>query len=254
MAKIIAGVYKLSFNGSNRIYIGSSYTLIRRRGQLFSEFDKNKFHIQEALELYIKSNYFIFDVLEYIHTDGRSKSEVKKELYEREQYYMDINTGYLLNKSKYALPMRDKSLRKNLKKVYQYNFDGVFIAEYKNSMEAEIATSEDSSSIRRCCSGQRFRTGNSMWSYERHDKIYPYTNPMSKTIIQLTMSGDFVKKYIDIKTACIETGFNIRKNKLQGDVFRGFIWVYDYVYYRFLETGFLEYNRHLKKETLNKII
>jgi group I intron endonuclease len=62
------------------------------------------------------------------------------------------------------------------KKVYQYNLDGDFIAEYSSMSEAARANgADDPKHISQCCNNERRSAIGFRWSFERVDKL-PYDN------------------------------------------------------------------------------
>lgn len=55
---------------------------------------------------------------------------------------------------------------KTHRKVYQYDLEGNFIAEFKNALEAGKSIGKDNSSIVRCCNKQQKTAHKFIWRYE----------------------------------------------------------------------------------------
>lgn len=107
------GVYKIINLVNNKIYVGSSIDLYKRKSSHFSAL-RNNFHCNKYLQSsYNKygENNFIFDVIEYI--------DDKDKLLDREQYWLDTlnpcdnNIGYNM------LPTAGNSLGFKFPKEYK---------------------------------------------------------------------------------------------------------------------------------------
>lgn len=82
--KINPGIYKITNTNNEKIYIGSTIYLNRRKSAHFRDLEKNKhssIHLQRAWNKYSGLG-FIFEVLESCQDD-------KKIIIEREQHYLD---------------------------------------------------------------------------------------------------------------------------------------------------------------------
>lgn len=76
-----SGIYKLSFVGSEKFYIGSAVALNKRKANHLSDL-RNKKHCNIILQrMYNKYGDFVFNVLEYCDPN---------KLVETEQYYIDL--------------------------------------------------------------------------------------------------------------------------------------------------------------------
>jgi hypothetical protein len=96
------------------------------------------------------------------------------------------------------------ALRKNSKKVYQYDLDGNFIKEWVNAKEASEKTGALYANIIHCCKGLKKRHGNFMWSYIKYKKVSPYT--VKKRIINVTKNNTFILKRKKVLITNLETG------------------------------------------------
>lgn len=79
------GIYKITFNGTNKCYIGSSFDIATRKTTHLNYFKNNNHHsvkLQNAFNKYGINN-LIFEVIEEYFDVTRN------ELFEREQFYID---------------------------------------------------------------------------------------------------------------------------------------------------------------------
>lgn len=86
----MTGIYKITFIGTERVYIGSSFKLKTRRSTHLTELRANRHHsikLQNAYNKYGEDN-FIFEVLEELDNLTRD------ELFQREQYYMENYSSF----------------------------------------------------------------------------------------------------------------------------------------------------------------
>lgn len=83
----MTGIYKITFIGTEKVYVGSSINLNTRRSTHLTELRANRHHsvkLQNAYNKYGEDN-FIFEILEQT-SDGLTRDE----LLAREQYYIDL--------------------------------------------------------------------------------------------------------------------------------------------------------------------
>lgn len=185
MAKI--GIYKIKCKINNKIYIGSTINLVRRKCNHFTKLDNkihHNIHLQRSYEKHGKNN-FEFIILEECSKDM---------LILKEQYYIDTykpeynilkiagsSLGRKLskehkNKIKISLKAINfkpsirgilESNKLNQKKVYQYTTDKIFIREYDSISEAGRISNLGSSRISRCCNGKLYKSGNFIWTFNK---------------------------------------------------------------------------------------
>jgi group I intron endonuclease len=88
MYKIISGIYLIINNVNNKIYVGSSVNINKRKNRHYSELKnglhKNK-HLQNAWNLYGEEN-FTFNIIQY--------NINKSDLIKLEQHYIDKYNSY----------------------------------------------------------------------------------------------------------------------------------------------------------------
>ena len=117
--------------------------------------------------------------------------------------------------------------------VIQLTLFGDFVNEYKSSDEVEAILGIDSSSVRRCCTGNQLSAGGFQWvEKEKYNpsNTYVYIDPSLVPVVQLSPDGTFIAEYQSIIDAHKATGVgesDIRR--CCASDFRtagGFIWIY----------------------------
>lgn len=167
-----------------------------------------------------------------------------------EQYYIN---KYKSNNSKYGYNISSGgigtdtgiyNLPSKSVPVYQYNLDGIFIAEYPSIMEAERQTGINNASICSCCKGMHSYAKDFIWSYEKYDKIdgidkklfrYETTyKKQEKPVYQYDLNGIFIASYKSLSHASKVTGINFKyisacclgSNGRKSA--KGYMWFYEY--------------------------
>jgi hypothetical protein len=133
-----------------------------------------------------------------------------------------LNTGSLVNKAPGGHNWKDSI------KVYQYDLDGNFIAEWKDPKTVESILNISHGSIYKSCrlfykaGGYQFRTF-------KVQKIDPYINKQKKPIYKFSKLGVFIKAYESVIEAAKEInvtperlGQAAKKNKSC----KGFLWAF----------------------------
>lgn len=85
--------------------------------------------------------------------------------------------------------------------VYQYDFNGVFVKEYKNIYIASKELDIPYSSILNCIQGRNNSAGGYMWSIQYQEKIDKYKVKQSQCIDKYDYEGNFIARYDSIKSA-----------------------------------------------------
>ena len=128
-------------------------------------------------------------------------------------------------------------IKKQEKKVYQYNLDGLFIMQYKSLTEASQATKVDYRDISDCCiNSNRKQAGGYIWSYSYSDQVAPYCRHTGrKKIYQYSKQGVLINVYNGYKE--VVDKYNIKQSELyracrktRNDDYKilaGYIWSYD---------------------------
>lgn len=187
MEEKISCIYKIKNKINDCFYIGSTSDFKNRKRKHFNDLKNNKHsnrHLQNAYNLYGKDNFEII-IIEHIQDNSI--------LIEREQYWIDkydaINSGYNLapNAGSTLGAKWSEESRANISKNRKGRYSGIKNPMYgingANSPVAKkiqcIETEEifecmldiernlhiDSSSVCKCCRGQRKTAGGYHWKY-----------------------------------------------------------------------------------------
>lgn len=245
--KIFSGIYEYSFKENGKKYIGSSINLFNRSKSHLSALDLGT-HInkdfQQAFNKYGLIN-LKYSILEYVENSDFLNGKISKKLFQEklfdiEQKYLDSNYAQeyiknskdlrffekLYNKSVLAKYTYSEKCIKN--EVYKYDLQGNYLESFLNSVIAGICCNIDSSSIRRVCNGERFSSGNFLWSYEKMLNVEKYKTKLTKNINQYDKDKNLICSYNSIKEAKIATNIDIRKEKKSKCILQGgYYWLFD---------------------------
>lgn len=238
------GVYKIWHNmWPRRVYIGSAGS-IRKTGTRTQGFLlrwnihlsdlKTNTHPSRKLQEIVNEcgiSGIRFCILEIL-------PPIKKILYEREQYWMDIykaasigcNTHPLAN-SPIGRPINKEEDRYS-KSVVQYDKNGNFIKEFISARKANRETGILYKIISRTCLGQVIAAGGYVWRFKGDSfnkfRTIPMIDVSIKQISQYDLNGIFIKKWNSISEAgrALKTSIGNISMNIHG--FRnnagGFIW------------------------------
>lgn len=180
-----SGIYCIINIYNGKRYIGSSKNIRKRLWGHRAELRHNKHdnqYLQNAWNKYGEDK-FDFYVIEQCP---------ENILLEREQFYIDtIKPEYNLNPITTRPPMTEQSRRKlsetrkhkmstgeipltHNKHIFQYDFDGNFIAEYVSIRRAAFANNIHPSQIHHCLNGTYKQGGGYQWSYIKVPKLPRY--------------------------------------------------------------------------------
>jgi len=102
-----------------------------------------------------------------------------------------------------------RKTNKPTKSVVQLTLNGEFIREWESITEAGDTLSVQPVSISKVCKGKRKKAGGYKWMYKKeydknNDTIIPYKrNTQTRSLIQLTLNGEFIKEWDSITEAGI---------------------------------------------------
>ena len=199
------GVYKISYNDSNRIYIGSttqSFYLrwIQHMWEFKNNCHKNKKLVNVVNKYGVKS--LSFEIVEIIKEENK--------VLEREQYYIDLYDAYKvgLNCSPSAYNSQgckrsEDTLIKNFYNVVsQYSKEGKHIKTYKSLKEAAKKTKTDYITLSNACNEKTRLANGYQWRKGDNKKdITPVKSKGETTIYQYNNEGVLIKKWNSLKEA-----------------------------------------------------
>lgn len=177
MEYLNSGIYCIVNKVNGKRYIGQAVDLNKRWNLEHKLGRKSNTHLQRAINKYGIQN-FEFIVLEYLP----AKKEI---LINAEQKWLDF---YFKNDNGHRLynicpnaetvlglkrqPHEGEITRKrSSKKVYQFDLDGKFIAEYTSAKEAGETTGINATHICHCRVGKRQSAGNFLWLSSNNEEI-----------------------------------------------------------------------------------
>lgn len=228
--KRIIGIYKIKNLINNKVYIGSSISIMERfsthKRSLIKNIHFNK-HLQSSFNKYGISN-FKFEILEDL------KFIDKNLLREREEFnikfYKSNNNEYGYNKRivcdtnlgmKFSDEHREnlrishignkrskeanlKIIESQYKRIFQISENGIILNEFKSIKDAEEITNISRQSISACCRNALNSSGGFYWSFIESynpNKDYKKIKKSSKNIKYIyknTITGDIFFKLKDV--------------------------------------------------------
>ena len=235
------GIYKITNLKNGKIYIGQSINILERFTQHKSDLKGNRHsnkHLQSAYNLYGLET-FKFEILE----ECSKKQLDKRERYwinffggvSSKTNYNQKDGGhckckfseesiFVMKKIKKGKHFGSKSeFKKGMipwnkgkvgtyvsnrrKKIYQYDLDGNFIAEYNSALEASKSINVSSSLISLCCLKKHI-SHQFQWRYEKHKKISKakIKQRTKKKVYQYDLDGNFVAEYESAAEAAKKIG------------------------------------------------
>lgn len=198
------GVYKITNIKNNKVYVGSSKNLRKRRYDHFEMLKLNKHHSIYLQRAYNKSNNkndFVFEVLEYCN---------EKDLLVKEQYWLNslckadeyinkINNDFL-KLSYNILPKAIKGFggRHRLetilkfkmnnpfrKNILCYNQNGTLYGKFNSSFDAQNATKVSKGSILKLCKNKTYIGRTFIFGFENDVNFLDFINNSEKPIIYI---------------------------------------------------------------------
>ena len=220
MKEKICGIYCIESLMDNKKYIGQSVDIEQRFRSHKSSLRNNKHsntHLQSAWNLY-KENNFIFYVVE--------KCDIY-DLDDKERYYISMynltndkfgynfegggseskniseSTRRKMSLAKQNLTeevIENMSLAQNYKPIYQINFSGNIVNEWRGARTAAKKLNIDQSAIYQCLHHNRRTYKNYIWIFVDEYKNfniddYLNNNTQQRAVIQLTRDGVFVNEW-----------------------------------------------------------
>lgn len=163
------------------------------------------------------------------------------EANEREKYYIAL---YQATNSEYGYNLRiggdgggpigvkTEKFKERYKKVYQYNLEGEYIAEWDNlTLAAEgCGAANKITGISQCCNGKRKTAYGFQWRYEKLDCLPKQKlTGVEKRIVQKDLDGNVIQIYNSLSEARDALGMKSHKsisNVLNGlaKTAYGFLW------------------------------
>lgn len=188
----LSGVYKLSFEGSEKFYVGSTTGSLKLRflRHFISLKAKNHYNniLQKAFTKYEKK--IVLEILEVCKPE---------DCISREQFHIDaLKPEYNICQvagNTFGIKPSEKCLLATSRKVDMFDVDGNFIKTFKSRNEAFRETGISSAcivqAVRKKILAQRFQFRN----HGKFSKLPRYEKSTSQKILQYSLDGEFIKEY-----------------------------------------------------------
>lgn len=222
----LSGIYKLSFEKSEKFYVGST------TGSLKSRF------LRHFIALKAKKHYNNILQRAFNKYEGKIVLEIlevcePKNCIAREQFYINtLNPEYNICQiagNTFGIKPSEKSLLATSKKVDMFDIDGNFIKTFKSRNEAFRKTGISSAcivqAVRKKNLAQKFQFRN----HGEHSKLPRYEKSTSQKILQYSLDGKFIKEYpslleasklLNIPVGNISKHLNNETDKCYGFIFK----------------------------------
>lgn len=165
--------------------------------------DIRKYGWDNIQHIILKSDLTFEDAKQLEHDETLKRNTTNKEFgYNTRASYSSIgSTNPMYGKSGKESPVSIP--------VYQYDKDGLFIAEYDSALAASIKL-KIYNHINECCRNERKSCGGYFWSYEKCDKYVPqknnYSSKNTSPVIQFDDNMNIVNRFDSMIDAKIQLG------------------------------------------------
>lgn len=234
---IKVGVYKISNNLNNKIYIGSSKNIKSRFHSHIYSLSKGKHNSKHLQNFYNKHKeiHFRMEVLEECDI---------KDLKDREQFYLDTlkpfkDNGFNICKKATSLSFNEESIIKNSKSrtigFVQYSLNGKLIKIHESRMELAKEFGVEKTNFNKACNTLQTYLGY-IWKYNNGNmpeqlslkELTGITSRFRKNIRGYTDQGELIANYRSALEFYQKTGWD-RKNikricSRENSFFRGLYW------------------------------
>lgn len=188
-------IYKITNDINDRVYIGQTIQTLQRRWLEHCRDSKKKdTHFYRAIRLYGRERFFIEAIELNVPED---------KLNEREIYWIAQYDSY---KNGYNCTPGGDCGNYNFQPIYQYDFEGKFIQEYKNASEAERQTGNLHQNILKACKGILRYCGNYLWSFERLDCLQIRPDRRYKQVHQYDANHNYITTWSSVNEAAKSIG------------------------------------------------
>lgn len=180
----IIGIYELIIN--KKSYIGSSCDIYCRLREHFSDLKKNQHANKKLQNTYNKHLLIYYSIIETQKTENF--------LIEREEYFYNIK-GY------YNLQSPKGTIKSQCKKIYQFDINQNFIAEFPSLNEAKRKLNLNQSGISKALTSNNNYYKGYLWSFEKNCK--KRQNKTAKYICLYDLDGFFVNDFFTLREAAV---------------------------------------------------
>ena len=236
LSEKICGIYKIANKINGKVYIGQSQDIYARWYE-----HKRASKKRAEYALYAAFNKYGFDNFSFEILEKCSLEELgEKEIAYIAKFHSYVNdeqaNGYNMTIGG-AISHTHVGNDDQGRRVYQYDSDGNFIAEYRNQAKAAKAVGlKTPTSIQRAIK-MNTRAGGYQWKDYKKKKITPFISKTKQKLLkvyQYTLEGDFIREFNSAQEAADTVGCSRSMIELcsagKCKVGVGFRW--DYKFYR----------------------
>jgi len=188
----LPGVYKLSFQGSEKFYVGSTTESFKLRFLRHFRSLKAKSHynniLQKAFNKY--EGRIVLEILEVCKPE---------DCISREQFHIDaLKPEYNICQvagNTFGIKPSEKCLLATSRKVDMFDVEGNFIKTFKSRKEAFRETGISSDSISQAVRKKGLAQGSQFRNHGEFSKLPRYEKSTSQKILQYSLDGEFIKEY-----------------------------------------------------------
>ena len=209
-------IYKVTNTITKEIYIGSTTKSIevRKADHLQKSNKKVGSYFQEAIGTYGPEAFTWIQIDTASSNDELASKEIKYIL-----EYDSLENGY-----------NEDSGGGFKKTVYQYNLDGSLNTTFEDLTTAGNSIDVRKQDICRACWNVNNTLGGFLWSYEFKEKFIPESDNRKKEVIQFSLDGNVLARYISVAEASKISGLSktciSRCCRGEREQSGGFIWSY----------------------------
>lgn len=187
-------IYKVINTETNQVYIGTTTKSIAERKndhiQKSNKATDSKFH--NAVSTYGSDSFRWIQIDTASNIDELASKEIK---YISE--YDSLENGYNSDKG--------GGFKKT---VYQYNLDGTPVNSFEDLTSAAISINATKKGISKACWNVNHTLGGYLWSYELKEKFIPDSDNRKKKVVQYTLKGAELARYVSASEASRKTGIS----------------------------------------------
>lgn len=187
-------IYKVINTETNQVYIGTTTKSIdERKNDHLQKSNKGtgyKFH--NAISTYGADSFRWIQIDTASNIDELAYKEIK---YISE--YDSLENGYNSDKG--------GGFKKT---VYQYDLDGTLLNSFGDLNSAAVSINATKKGISKACWNVNHALGGYLWSYQFKEKFIPESDSRKKEVIQHSLNGNVLARYISASEASRKTGLS----------------------------------------------
>jgi len=209
-------IYKVINTKTDQVYIGTTTKSIdeRKKDHLQKSNKGTGYKFHNAISTYGTDSFRWIQIDTASNNDELASKEIK---YISE--YDSLENGYNSDKG--------GGFKKT---VYQYNLDGTLINSFEDLTLAAVSINVTKKNISKACWNVNHTLGGYLWSYEFKEKFIPEPDSRKKEVIQYSLNGNVLARYISASEASRKTGISktciTRCCRGEREQSGGFLWKY----------------------------